>query len=290
MKLIFFLLSIEIFSSLLLEESFSSITNDIMECASQTDATKCQNKKFETKTFQCCNEIKKSTKNGQTSEESVCTPTINPIKPAQDEVATDNGKIMLKEYFGFQMFVGGRESENIENISNEYKITCQDGNFNFKVESQDYTEEEKKKFNNTNHCFNFDRDQPYKNPDKETCLNSILSTAGKGSGVSCGYFKYEINFNDSTTGNGSLCFLFNENIIKNKNIGFMMKQLLTALINNKAIRQEKELSNFKLIGTNSKGSSFTYYSSNDNFIVNGDSNYQRFLGYNYLLLIFLFLI
>ena len=287
MKLFIFLLSIGIFSSLLLEENFKSVTSDAIKCNSYEDTTKCKEIMFETKSFQCCNQRKKSVRGDKTSESEECFPIINPVKPAQDETITTNGQIMIKEYFGFNKFMNEEKSTD---ISDEYYYTCQDGSFNFKVDFADYTNEEIKKYNDINHCFNFDRDEPYKPADKETCFNSILATAEKDSGVSCGFFEYQINLNDSTTRNYSLCFLFDEEIIENKNIGFMMKQLLTIIANKVAVSEEKELSDYKITGTNYKGSSFTYYFSNDNFIVDGEPNYYKFLEYKYLFLIFLFLI
>ena len=88
---------------------------------------------------------------------------------------------MIKEYFGFYKF---NEEEKSLDILDEYYYTCQDGAFNFKVDYNDYTDEEKQRYNYSNHCFNFDRDEPHKIPDNETCFNSILATAGKDSGVS----------------------------------------------------------------------------------------------------------
>ena len=92
------------------------------------------------------------------------------------------GKIVIKEYFRFYKFI---EEEKSSDILDEYIYTCKDGTFNFKVDYNDYTVEEIKKYNYINHCFNFDKDEPNKIPDKETCFNSILATTGKDSGISC---------------------------------------------------------------------------------------------------------
>ena len=70
----------------------------------------------------------------------------------------------------------------------------------------------------------------------------------------------------------------------------MMKQVLTMIANKASLREKKELSDYKITGNNSKGSSFTYYFSNDKIIVDGDTNYSTFLVYKYLLIIFLLLI
>ena len=61
------------------------------------------------------------------------------------------------------------------------------------------------------------------NLTKEICFNSILSTVGKNKGVSCGYFNVTVYFTDNTQENKERCFLFNDDILKNKNIGLITK-------------------------------------------------------------------
>ena len=70
----------------------------------------------------------------------------------------------------------------------------------------------------------------------------------------------------------------------------MIKQAIPIIANKFSVRDKKELSDFKIIGINSKGNSFTYYFYNDNFIVDGEPNYSKFISYKYLLIIFLLLI
>ena len=46
---------------------------------------------------------------------------LNPITLAQDEIKTDNGKLLIKEFFGFEFFVLQKRTEN---ASLEYDYTC----------------------------------------------------------------------------------------------------------------------------------------------------------------------
>ena len=89
---------------------------------------------------------------------------------------------------------------------------------------------------------------------------------------------------DNTQKNIERCFLFNDDIFKNKNIGFITKIEISDSARNLA----KGVSYFKIYATNSKGGYYTYDSSNDAIIV--DTNSSKFLYNKYLFFIMLLLI
>ena len=75
---------------------------------------------------------------GKYKEDPICEVTLNPVSLAQDELKTENGKSMIKEFYGFQFFVMENKTEN---ASFEYEYHRSDGNYTFSYASQDYSEE-----------------------------------------------------------------------------------------------------------------------------------------------------
>ena len=53
-QIFFFLISMEIFASLLKEKNFNSMIDDFLKCKSEKDTQKCSAVEFERKSFQCC--------------------------------------------------------------------------------------------------------------------------------------------------------------------------------------------------------------------------------------------
>ena len=108
---------------------------------------------------------------------------LNPIKLAQDEIKTENGQKMNKEFYGF---VNYGTNQKIGNKSEEYDYSCQDGNYSFNFDSKNYNESEKGVFSSSNYCLRpIIKDLRPSNLTKEMCFNSTLATTGN-SGISCG--------------------------------------------------------------------------------------------------------
>ena len=143
-KIFFLLISIQIFSSLLLDEKLGSITQDIFLCGLQQNKTKCSAVELQTKPFQCCSQkLIENYKDKEPKEEETCTFLTNPLQSGIDEMATENGKILFKEYVGFDYFIK-KQDENI--TSQSLDISCKDGNLSLEINIDDYTEEEKVNF------------------------------------------------------------------------------------------------------------------------------------------------
>ena len=276
-----FVLSMEIFVSILPHQNLDISKDEYYNCRNQKDKTKCSTVHFTTKNFQCCYfKIETQSEEGSTpSSEELCNLMINPIKPGLEEKETENGKMMAKEYIGFMML------KNSYFSSMELNFTCPDGNLVHKAETKDFTEEEKTRFKSDNLCLQL-FEKSYKggttDKDKETCYNGILSTA-ENSKINCGYFEFKLSYINGTTGDFKTCYLFNEDIPKTKNMGFWTKYLLEVALSN----LKGEISNYLLNATNSKNQYFVYDSSKDLII---DSSDAKFLSIKYLLLIILVLI
>ena len=280
-KILCFILLIEIFSSLLLEPNFGSTKKDFSKCKNHTDTKQCSSVIFDTKNFQCCN--LKSKEKG--IEE--CDVMVKPLQSANDELKTENGKIITREFGGYNLF-----SNDSDIKFNDHYFTCKDGELNFIFDPKSYNDEEKAKYKSDKHCIYYSSlEYQQENITKETCYNAILASTGN-SGVSCGYYEFKLNFDDKTKGDYHACFLFNEDILKTKNLGLWTKMMTEEIATNAEYELNKTYSNYQFTATNSKGKSFIYYSINDTIIASDSSNLylSRFFNSRYILLLILFLI
>ena len=246
LKILFFFFAIKICSFYQFEQRFGSRNTDFYECMSKA-SNQCFEVKFTSKYFQCCkNIINKSSK---------CNIMLSPIKSAQDELKTENGKILTKELMGFSMF----NAEKQDNLSSDFE--CSDGKLNFKYYLSDFTEEEKVKFKSQKHCLKINAEYT-EAITKDICYKADLATAGN-SGASCGFYEFDIIFGDKSKIKHQTCFLFNDDIRTTKNLGYSIKQMAEMEAVKVAGQQQKELSSYQMIGTNSKEKSFKNYSVND---------------------------
>lgn len=259
LKIFCFILLIEILSSILLEQNFGSTEEDFAKCRNFNDTKQCASIIFENNNFQCCN-LKSKEKDLE-----MCNAMLKPIKPAQEELATENGKKMTKEIGGYSLFSNGSAV-----MFNDYYFTCPDGEANFKFDPNAYTEEEKAKFKSDNHCLYYSsREYPHEKITEEICYNAILSTT-ENSTISCGYYELKLNFKDGSTGIYKSCFLFNDDILSTKNLGLWTKTTAEEMAIEAEYKEDKKYSNYQFNATNSKGEYFIYYSINDTVIVPSD--------------------
>ena len=291
-KVIYFLILFKIISSLLLKSDFSSLNDDYHKCYGERNITKCNSVEFSTPSFQCCRKQALYTYEeiNPTKSEN-CAFIISHINEGSDEIQTEKGKSMIKEYDGFSFFGTGYEPKC---ITQELNFTCSDGSFDYTAKKSDYTEEEKKIFRTSeNLCLRFMLVATKENATKNACYNSILATAGNDTGVSCGFYEITLNFNDSTSYKYNTCFLFNDDILQNKKIGYLIKFYFGYWTVSKSSVLEKELSYFKLKFSNSKSKDVIYDSLTDEVIIdNTDNNsqyYLNFIYYIYLLLLIIIL-
>ena len=274
LKTIFFFLLLKICSLHLSEQRISSRNNDFFECIYK-DIDHCSDVKFTALGFQCCK--------NKINQESKCFPMISPIKLAQEEVKTENGKILVKEYFGYSMFNG----ESSQNLSTDCE--CPDGTLSIKYELKDFSPEEQEKLKSQKHCIKYNEE--YSGTiTKDICYKADLATTGN-SGVSCGYYEFDIMMTDKSTYKHQTCFLFNDDIRTTKNIAYPIKQMAELEAVKVANEQEKELSSYQMKGTNSKDKYFIYYSLNDTVgTPNSGVTNLSFINIRYIVLLILFCI
>jgi len=265
-KLIIFFIffAIKIYAFHEFEQKFGARTTDSDECILR-NINQCYQMNFTAKGFQCCK--------CKINQQPICNPMVK-IKSALDEMATENGKILTKEYIGFSIF-----SDNKEYIS--YEFECPDGKFNFTYTKKNYTDDDQKKFKSAKHCMKY-FNLKSGSITKENCYQADLATTGN-SKVSCGYYEFDITMTDGSKTNYQTCFLFNEDIRNTLNFGYLVKQMAEDVAVSKAIDNGKELSSYKMTGTNSGGSSYVYDSLTDKL------SSSKFLNCRILLLILFYI-
>ena len=87
LKLLYLLISFQLFSSLLIQDEINSITDDIENCIQQ-DKTQCPAYPFESSQYwQCCSQKVLEKHNEEViKEEEDCNFAIKPIQPGIDEM------------------------------------------------------------------------------------------------------------------------------------------------------------------------------------------------------------
>ena len=281
-KIFILFLVIKICSFYQFEQGFGSRNSDLQNCALKEN--QCSEFIFTAKGFQCCN--------CAINKESKCYYMISPIKLAQDEETTENGKLLTKEYMGFTMI-----KDELEYLS--YDFDCTDGKLSFKYELSNFSPEEQEKLKSPNHCINYNSEYSGE-ITKDICYKADLATTGN-SGVSCGYYEFDIILEDNSKVKHQACFLFNDDIRTTKNIGYTIKQMAEQEAEQVATQKEKELSSYQMTGTNSKEKSFIYFSINDTVSIPSDvdpsdsgepvkPSVSNFINTRYIFLLILFYI
>ena len=275
-KIFCLLVSFQIFSSILLKEG--SIFEDLTQCSYHEDSTQCSSVKLETKGFQCC-----SYKDpGATGEK--CEYAVNPIQSGIEEMATENGKLIFKEAIGYNLFHSG-DGTNVNSFSMDYK--CEDGDLHIEINNDNFTEEEKKKFKSDNLCLRFFYSGVEEEVTEDICYNSEVATAKEGSGISCGFYEFTLNLVNGTSEQFKTCHLFNDDIVKTKNMRFWTKMFSIRM---GLAESGNGLSNYRVSFSNSKGNTLIYDSSTDTIYDPSSGGSSKFISYRYLSLLSLLLI
>ena len=285
-KIFYFLIAIELITSLISNQNYAPKKTDFKNCREQ-DTSQCSSYKLESKAFQCCYSNYTRSYDDKSYYDYSCDVMLNPLQLALDEIKTENGKLMFKEYYGFEFFVMYDIKENLL-FKNEY--SCSDGKYSFGSNTKDYTEKEKEIFKSNDYCLRplIKAYRPEK-ITKETCFNSKLATTGN-SGISCGYYEMKLYFNTGTNSDYKTCFLFNEDTLKNKNVGRLFKINSEEYSILEADEDFNELSYYQITMTNPKGRYFIYNSKDYNVTIDTDINSAKVLGSKYLLVFILLLI
>ena len=75
---------------------------DFKNCREQ-DTSQCSSYKLESKAFQCCYSNYTRSYDDKSYYDYSCDVMLNPLQLALDEIKTENGKLMFKEYYGFNV-------------------------------------------------------------------------------------------------------------------------------------------------------------------------------------------
>ena len=276
---------IGIITALLPDKEFNSVIDDNSMC-SKKNATKneCNSFQFQDKSFQCCKLMSETNYNGKISKEETCNVMTSPINTAINEMNTENGKKILKEFFGFSAF----KNKNPGNVNflEKFNFSCNDGSLPLEFNISDYSDAQKIEFNDTNYCLNYSSEIKV---DKETCYNAKVTQ----SGIFCGYYDFVLELKDGNTTKFNTCFLFNDDIVKNKNMGFFTKFISEFTSFSEAKRLGKELSKYKLTFSRKDGKTVKYDSATGTVEIEedkGNDNSGKMLGLKYLILIIALLI
>ena len=256
---------LRIFCFIILIVSLSALISNINSnhrdayTCTRAEVPYCSNTIFESKNFECCVQKTIEIIDGISSEKQKCDAMILPLKDAQEEMNSERGKAIYKEYTSYMLY----QSENLFNDTyyQDNEITCSDGSFHLIIDSNNYSEEDIKLSKSEQFCLNHsgnNRDNPVK---KDQCFGYKLMT--KDPGLSCGYFEFEIKLENDETTKAYICFPFDEDIVKTKNPKFLTR----AMIFNTASREfayfGKEIIDYKVKFSNSKGNTLIYDSATD---------------------------
>ena len=267
----------------------NSKEEETANCYNRNDTDTCQEVEYHELTgHQCCTMNQKVIFNGNLSYNKKCDQMIYPIDNSIKELNSEAGNEMFKEYFGSTLYMTSSIKIN-DSYYQEWNLSCKDGDINKVVNSEDYSEEQKNIFKQDDYCLKYTKYDKENKIKKEDCFKYKL--AKKNPSLSCGYYDIEINYMDKTKLYPKLCFMFNDDMIKTKNPGFVIKAVIGNTIHNII---KTEIDNFKSTFTNSKGQTLIYDSTTDKIEneTNSESNsLSNFFSLNikYLLIIISFL-
>ena len=273
----YFYFLIGLCSSLLLDKKYRK--EDYMTCNSnKTDH--CTKIELEHKGYHCC-KLEQITQIGATVKfDRGCNTLFTPTKTISDELNSERGKRMLKEIYGATNILTGKK-----NISSDEKhFECNDGKVWFNFRKEELTEKEEELIQSNNYCLRF----IYSNntqiqPKKEECYNSVLTDKSQELGLKCGYYEFKIELNNNQFVEYKTCFIWNDDIITNNSLGYLIKSNIEslAILNN----INNDVSEYVVRFSKSNDKIYKYASATDNIIE--EINYSNILSFKYLLILFL---
>ncbi len=196
-------------------------------------------------------------------------------------------KAMNKEISGFKYSI----ENNFESNYTFFQGECQNGKINFSEEDIQYTEDDKKILKSNNHCLYYHYKVLSKElvNSKDTCLNADLLKSSEDLGIECGY--YEFTIYNEIIGEKTIktCYLFNPEIIKNKNIDDGNKYIFNRIASE--LSGDGKFSSYTFDIHYSNEVSFSYDSKTNELseISEKDSSNILYI-YKHIFLLFLFLI
>lgn len=270
--LVYLLISIELFSSLLIEPNSRKEDTDL--CKAEQNTTLCTSIILDTKDIQCCSVDMRMIIADQTIGGVQCKTLINPISVINNEMQTIKGKQFYQEYLAKRFYEKSTRAGLIQEIYN-----CSDGSQVLSFNSSTYSKEDESIIKSNNHCFKYSNRNL--NVTKETCYSAYLTKPSTDAGLTCGYYEFELKFKDESSDKFSTCYIFNDDTITTKSLGHLIKSMFDNTVDEAS--EGKELSYYKVRFSNSKNQILIYDSSTGNIDYESESKSKsNFLNFKYL--------
>ena len=132
-------------------------------------------------------------------------------------------KVMIREINGFFSQVNNTNSLDNTNDNNDnyYKLEayCEKGNLTYESNDFKFTDEEIKILKSNSHCiYYYSNSYEINSIKKEECLNANLLESSKKQGIECGYYNFEINYDDGMKKKIQTCYLLDIENLKSKEL------------------------------------------------------------------------
>ena len=142
-----------------------------------------------------------------TRKKTMCSIQLKPISEMQKLYNGKAAKAQIKEQYGFPLYNFDFDVSNDLKYIMQYQ--CEDGNAELKIGFDTYTNEDIKTLKDEKHCLRYRYYGKYSIP-KEDCFNAFLLKDSIDAGLTCGYFEYNIKYEDGSTESFKTCDIFNK--------------------------------------------------------------------------------
>ena len=275
LKCFFFLISIEIFSSLLLDKK--SRKEDYMVCNNFRDSNKCTTIELEHKDYQCCKLQEIIRIKSTVRFNNSCDTMFTSINITSTEISSEKGKRALNEFYIASHLLKGQT-----NITSEEKhFECQDGKTMFTINNDYLSEEEKDVIKSNNYCLRFMFNNSKVQPNQDDCFNSILTNKSQELDLKCGYYEFDIQLTNKTL-NYKTCFIWDDDIAEKKSLGYLIKSNIELLAMSNS--ENTDVSEYVVRISKSKDKTYKYDSITGNVVE--ESNASNYPNYHFLTLKF----
>ena len=166
-------------------------------------------------------------------------------------------KAIIREINGFNSIDSFNEELNndIDTIF-EFEALCKDGNLTYNSEEFKFTNEEINILKSNTHClYYYSNSYEINSISKEKCFNANLLQSTKDEGIECGFYNFEITYNDDIKKNIQTCYLLNLDNLNTKQLDDFVKNEMDSFVN---IYSEYESISYEIEIIGVDGNSFKY--------------------------------
>jgi len=194
-------------------------------------------------------------------------------------------KAIQKEIKGYDYTLKDNFFSDINIINGK----CKEGNINWSLEDQTYSEDDKKLLKSDDYCLNYhNKVINSQTITKENCLNAKIMSSSEKEGVECAF--YEITIITDGIGEKTIktCHLLNPDIIDSSLIDEGTKEIFKIIVTE--LSADKRYSSYKMDIYTSEGDSIRYDSSKNELSEIPKNSSRIIYAYKFLLFIFFILI